>query len=131
MKHYHVVDGEYLGQWGSYASPKELASYAETFGSALVAGLPEGFDQSRPPTERSRWHLKRMTWEELPVPVHQQWDVIRYQRDKRLQACDWRILPDSPTPAEDRDAWLAYRQALRDITDQPDPAAIAWPTPPA
>ncbi|MGG4054103.1 phage tail assembly chaperone [Delftia tsuruhatensis] len=32
-----------------------------------------------------------------------------------------------PMPAP----WLAYRQALRDITDQPDPLAIVWPTAPA
>ena len=26
--------------------------------------------------------------------------------------------------------WLDYRQALRDITKQPDPMNIDWPTPP-
>ncbi len=59
------------------------------------------------------------------------WAQVRARRDALLVACDWRILPDAPTPEWDVPRWLAYRQALRDITDQADPAAIVWPVPPA
>lgn len=58
------------------------------------------------------------------------WSEVRRVRDERLQACDWRVLPDAPPSAGDRDAWLDYRQALRDITLQAEPAAIVWPVPP-
>lgn len=58
------------------------------------------------------------------------WARARARRDELLRACDWRVLPDAPTPEEERAAWLAYRQALRDITLQADPAAIVWPVPP-
>ncbi len=58
------------------------------------------------------------------------WAQVRARRDELLRACDWRVLPDAPTPEEERAAWLAYRQALRDITLQADPAAIVWPVPP-
>lgn len=56
-------------------------------------------------------------------------EQVRQQRDRLLAECDWRSLPDAPG---DRDAWLAYRQKLRDITQQPGfPDKIQLPTPPA
>jgi hypothetical protein len=33
--------------------------------------------------------------------------------------------------APTKEVWAAYRQALRDVTLQPDPFNIVWPTPPA
>lgn len=63
-----------------------------------------------------------------PAPT---WADIRAERDARLKASDWAALPDSNPPGG-RAAWLAYRQALRDLpANQTDPAAIVWPTPPA
>lgn len=60
-------------------------------------------------------------------------DVDRAARDeraRRLSACDWTQLPD--VPAGTRTAWAAYRQALRDVTDQAGfPSDITWPVPPA
>lgn len=56
-------------------------------------------------------------------------DQVRQQRDYLLAECDWRSLPDAPG---NRDEWLAYRQQLRDITQQPGfPDSIQLPTPPA
>lgn len=53
---------------------------------------------------------------------------IRQQRDRLLAECDWRSLPDAPGY---RDAWLKYRQELRDMTEQADfPERCDWPTPP-
>lgn len=58
------------------------------------------------------------------------WGAVRRDRDGRLAATDWVVLRSAdrgePVPPE----WLAYRQALRDITKQPDPMNIDWPTPP-
>jgi ribosomal protein L37E len=56
------------------------------------------------------------------------WPALRSARDARLTACDWTQLAD--TPESTRLRWQPYRQALRDITNQPDPAAIVWPTQP-
>ena len=53
----------------------------------------------------------------------------RARRTQLLAASDWTQLPDVPTATQA--AWAGYRQALRDITNQPDPASIVWPTPPA
>lgn len=56
------------------------------------------------------------------------WAAVRAQRDVRIAATDWTQLPDVPLGT--REAWAAYRQALRDITLQGDPFAIAWPVAP-
>ena len=53
---------------------------------------------------------------------------MRKKRNALLAASDWTQLPD--VPLETKEAWAAYRQALRDITEQPDPFNIVWPTPP-
>jgi hypothetical protein len=63
-----------------------------------------------------------------PRTPETQWEVVRTERNLRLQACDWTQLAD--IPAETKALWEPYRQALRDITDQPDPFNIIWPTPP-
>lgn len=53
---------------------------------------------------------------------------VRNQRDLMLLQSDWTQVPDSPV---DKEAWATYRQALRDITDQPGfPSAVTWPTQP-
>jgi hypothetical protein len=53
---------------------------------------------------------------------------IRAERNRRLAECDWTQLPDAPV---DKSVWSAYRQELRDITNQPGfPWEITWPEKP-
>lgn len=54
-----------------------------------------------------------------------QWTLVRSDRDRRLARSDWTQLPDVPLAT--KEAWASYRQALRDITLQPDPFHIVWP----
>ena len=71
------------------------------------------------------------TWAQVQEGVTpQQWVVVRGQRILKLRASDWSVLPDVPLTTEKREEWEAYRQELRDVTDQPDPFNINWPTPP-
>ncbi len=50
-------------------------------------------------------------------------------RAERLRKTDWTQLDD--VPAVTRAQWVAYRKALRDITEQPDfPRNIIWPDEP-
>lgn len=60
-------------------------------------------------------------------------DSIRARRSAMLASCDWTVLPDSPLSPAERAQWVAYRQALRDITDD-QPAAtletVVWPSEP-
>lgn len=54
--------------------------------------------------------------------------AARAERGRRLALCDWTQLPDAPANAA---AWLAYRQELRDITEQPGfPTDFSWPVSP-
>ena len=52
---------------------------------------------------------------------------VRFQRDQLLAETDWWATSDQTMTAEQ----TAYRQALRDITDQAGfPHDITWPTKP-
>jgi len=54
---------------------------------------------------------------------------VRRHRDALLTACDWTQLPDVPEATQSR--YQTYRQALRDVPDQPGfPTAIQWPEQP-
>jgi len=62
-----------------------------------------------------------------------QWVSVRAQQSDLLYKSDWTcsvIDPPAPILAQ-RDQWIAYRQALRDVTKQSDPFNIEWPVPPA
>ena len=69
--------------------------------------------------------VEPLTEEELQSRIDTQWQVIRTQRNQMLKDSDWTQVADSPV---DKTAWALYRQALRDITTQPDPFNITWPT---
>ena len=74
---------------------------------------------------------KKPSWSAVQAQIDpEQWKIVRFQRDKKLQACDWTVLPDVPMDAPKRTEWETYRQSLRDVTSQPDPFNITWPTPP-
>jgi len=63
--------------------------------------------------------------------------LLRIQRNQLIQQTDWRATVDYPNP--DKQAWLDYRQALRDLPATADPQLdengqltnVIWPTPPA
>jgi hypothetical protein len=56
---------------------------------------------------------------------------FRARRDEKLTACDWTQLPDAQLTEEQRAAWVAYRQALRDLPDTADDNGwVQWPEEP-
>lgn len=59
-------------------------------------------------------------------------DDIRQERNKRIAQTDYLAIPDYPHPTpEAKQAWLDYRQALRDLpANTEDPAAPVWPIAP-
>jgi hypothetical protein len=65
------------------------------------------------------------------------YEHLRYERNILLSECDKYSLPDFPHANDTiRDQWLAYRQALRDITSQipvvnlatGEVSGVTWPT---
>lgn len=66
------------------------------------------------------------SWVPCERLIAEEVDAVRKQK---LMDSDWTQLPDVPLAT--KDAWAAYRQALRDITEQPGyPLDITWPNPP-
>lgn len=52
---------------------------------------------------------------------------LRKRRDQLLAESDWTQVPDAPV---DKAAWAVYRQALRDLPQNTDPANPVWPKKP-
>jgi hypothetical protein len=62
---------------------------------------------------------------DLAAVVHHDPNIenrMRLYRDWLLQQSDWAMAPDAPT---DKEAWAAYRQALRDFPTTWDGNAVA------
>ena len=59
---------------------------------------------------------------------------LRAKRNKALADSDWTQLPDVGFNAAERNAWMIYRQALRDITNNIETAeqakSISFPVKP-
>ena len=82
----------------------------------------------RRPSEYHIFDYSKKQWIDLRTPEIQ-WSMVRIQRDRKLLSSDWTQLPD--VPLQTKELWASYRQALRDITQQPDPFNIIWPQPPS
>lgn len=56
---------------------------------------------------------------------------VRSERNELLASSDWRVTKAQETGQAVPPAWQAYRQALRDITEQPGfPYDVDWPQEP-
>ena len=66
----------------------------------------------------------------VPPTVPPTWEQIRAQRDGLLKDSDWSVVSDA-TPKPSKEAWLTYRQALRDLPSTfSTPEEVIWPTKP-
>lgn len=79
---------------------------------------------------RYRWTTTAKTGAELAQAIKDKWTGVRIQRTEMLAKSDFTQVADAPMSAEKRAEWVAYRQALRDITLQADPFNIVWPASP-
>jgi hypothetical protein len=108
------------------------AAYSETVGrSTFFRHTPSGPVDTGIPSKPTHFGYvfdeATEVWKDARTTA-QAWADVRVERDKRLLESDWTQLPDVPLAT--KDAWATYRQALRDVTEQPDPFNIVWPTPP-
>jgi len=104
-----------------YAGLVDPATHRIDVESGLPVALPPQ------PSPHHRFDYNAMEW---ALDAGSAWAAVRRQRETLIAATDWTALPDSPLTPEQRSSFIEYRQALRDITDQPDPTNIVWPTPP-
>lgn len=87
-------------------------------------------------TQRSEQPSKEHQWNgnAWVLNTAQAAQIARLRRNALLTASDWSDLASAPQRLGGQvyQQWQQYRQALRDITNQPGfPATITWPTPPA
>jgi len=94
--------------------------------------------------EKENWEVVKKFYSRTPIPISEMetilnnyllgnnWNTIRNERNKRLRDTDKYTIPDWPHPTEDvKQAWLDYRQALRDLpTNTEDPSNPVWPIAP-
>ena len=73
--------------------------------------------------------IKR-SWSLEPPPPSEDalWRSVRLERDALLDASDWTQIADNRLGDDERVAWSAYRQALRDLPSQFERAGdVAFP----
>lgn len=81
------------------------------YGSALALAKAEAYNGE-------------VTVENIPLTAEE----ARAERDKLLAETDWTQVLDAPIDAATREAYRAYRQALRDLPEQEGfPDTITWP----
>lgn len=81
----------------------------------------------------NNWYLKWMEKDEFDDQkvLQSKGSMLRARRNRLLTQSDWSQAADIPFTNEQRQAWTTYRQALRDITNQPGfPTNVEWPTRP-
>jgi hypothetical protein len=62
----------------------------------------------------------------------QELGLLKEERNALLAECDWTTVGDSPLTDEQKQAWITYRQALRDITESYSSLSdVVWPTKPS
>ena len=71
-----------------------------------------------------------------PPPSYSAMEILRFDRDQKLKESDYRMLSDYT--GSNKDNWINYRQALRDLPANSTPSldengqltGVTWPTPP-
>jgi hypothetical protein len=74
---------------------------------------------------------KQIEYRIVDIPNEELAHGHRGYRNQLLTESDWTQLLDSPLSPTEREAWVAYRKALRDIPLQAGfPRVVAWPETP-
>lgn len=83
------------------------------------------------PSEHCLFDYESGAWADQRT-AEEQWSLIRFRRNALLLDSDWTDTLSAKGRLGDAayGLWQIYRQALRDITIQPDPFNVVWPEPP-
>jgi hypothetical protein len=93
-----------------------------------IVPLPDGMVLQFIKTRVTRDENGNWVFEEDLVQKDRLWEAVRARRNEMLAASDWTQLKDVSVSGD----WVAYRQALRDITRGIlDPTKVVWPTAPS
>jgi len=146
---YPVSEYYVIAQYPNTSFPRDFSNIDWTqFGYAYVHGVAkpaydiktQGINEVLPQADQSgvyfqTWQVYQLDSVTMELAELRNTESLAYNaralRSRLLAASDWTQVADSPLTAESRAAWAAYRQALRDITQQATfPQEIIWPTQP-
>jgi len=84
--------------------------------------LPEGYEKP------DKYEFETKLQQNL---TNEAFNILRKARNKKLLECDWTQFTNSPLSESKKQAWLDYRQALRDLpANTTDPENPVWPDAP-
>lgn len=101
-------------------SPPQLEVHEELIENTPIL-TQEGWQQ--------QWKVSPLSEEAFAFKKDFKARTVREERNARLRDSDWSLMVDSPLTEEDKSKFKVYRQALRDISLQPEfPWVVTWPT---
>lgn len=147
MNHYiEVIDGTVVGYVCSLTPPSESWIEMDGPGGLQAISSPNRFvwangellntGQPKVPPHRAYvWDSQVNLWVDPRTQAEktaEAWATVRTQRNQLLAASDWTDTFSAPARLGQTlyGSWQTYRQALRDVTQQPDPFNITWPQAP-
>lgn len=125
ISNFNVLDDVALKSYGWYPHRFVPATVDET---VVITGSTFSIEEDEVVEYQT---VRAKTESEIAADVEQKWVNIKAQRAIYLAESDWTQLVDSPiagTPLQE--LWREYRQALRDITNDPNPDSVVWPQKP-
>jgi hypothetical protein len=112
--------------------PAPVSGHDYWVSNGVLTEYSESAKQAKlnPPPYMAEWIPAEGRWQDIRNADQLAADSRRL-RDQKLARSDWIVTRSAernePVPSE----WAAYRQALRDVPQQPGfPETITWPTPP-
>lgn len=103
------------------ATDRPTVDHTQNVTEGQPAETANGYEQT--------WLVTEATESEIAERTTAQAANVRSDRNQALATCDWTQLPDAPVDAA---AWAAYRQQLRDVTNQAKfPWDVTWPSVPS
>ena len=124
--HYDSSTGTFTGISEADPNPRRAGSFL-IHAFATEVAPPSVSEKQFASWNGSKWQLKDILEPKKPALT---WEQIRSKRDSLLTNSDWPVASDA-TPKPSKEAWLTYRQALRDLPNTfSTPEEVVWPEKP-
>jgi len=141
IKKYPYTINELLSDYSNVSFPTTLTDeLLESFEVYSVQETLYEFDYTKNYQELSpqlsgsvyvqTWNITDASEEEINTRIDEKWGEVRETRNLLLQQSDWTQFQDSPIIGSKLTEWQTYRQQLREISSQPNPFNLIWPTRP-
>ncbi len=129
---YETASGQVLARYGDTPLPSNSEPTPHD-GQSLIdvpdtVSIPDAVIRVVPHTSEEGQTTYKFVMDEEAVA--NLWRSVKTHRNQLLKDSDWICSVTDYCPPN-KDQWVAYRQALRDITAQPNPFRLVWPKEPS